>query len=246
MKKTLRFAFALLIGLLPLGATDPTVTWNSPGEGSCRQIDAAQPNLELSVSAADPGGIKQGIMWMKAGHLDWTSDRGTWMQIWGHTYAHDGVGPTSVNETITVRMLGRAVGEYSFIVEFADMASHDTGTKLLHVSIDSTAPTVAVTSPLTGRAVCRDKNLSVNVAASDAGCGIGQVQLYLNEVTPTTPVSVDTLPPYLLIVPKEMLAVDSLRIIVKAIDKSGRSSLAEVTVRPTMICLMRRAKKEIE
>jgi hypothetical protein len=40
-------------------------------------------------------------------------------------------------------------------------------------------------------------------------------------------------------VPPALLHVDSLRIIVQAIDRAGRLSQAEVTVRPTRICLIR-------
>jgi hypothetical protein len=250
MKKSIWLAMALMIALLPLGVragapldfTAPTVTWNAPGEGSCWQIDAAHPDLGLVVSAEDDSGVKQGTMWMKAGHYGLTSNFRDWPRVWGHTYAHDGSAPPSVRETIMIRMLGRAEGEYTFIVEFADMARHNMRHKVLHVSIDCAPPTVSITSPADGRVVCRDRSLVVNAAASDSGCGILQVQLYLNAVTPTTPVAVDTSAPYQLIVPKSLLAVDSLRIIVKAVDKSGRASQAEVTVHPTMICLVRRTR----
>jgi len=247
MKKTLWLTLALLIGLLPPCAvaqdspdyTGPIVTWNAPREGSCWQIDAREPNLGLEFSAEDDSGIKQGIMWMKAGHHALTSDFSTWSRIWGHTYASGETAPPALREIVMVPMMGRAEGEYTFIIEFADMAHHNTTAKVLHTSVDFAAPTVAITSPVAGRVVCRDRNLYVKATASDSGCGIASLQLYLNEVTPTTPVAVDTSSPYQLVVPKALLHVDSLRILVKAIDKAGRSSLAEVTVRPTLICLVR-------
>lgn len=245
MKLTLRLSLALLISLLPLGvaAVDPpdfagpVVTWNAPGEGSCWQIDAAHPDLGLVFSAEDPSGVKQGTMWMKAGHHGSTGCR-EWPRVWGHTYAHDGAAPPSVRETFLLPMMGRTEGEYTFVVEFADMARHNLALKVLHVSIDYDPPTVAITAPGAGN-VCRDRNLAVNVDARDGGCGIGQVQLYLNAVTAATPLAVDASSPYQLVIPKALLAVDSLRIIVRAVDKSGRSSQAEVTVRPTLICIAR-------
>ncbi len=245
MKKTLWLSLALLISLLPLGVaavdppdfTGPVVTWNAPGDGSCWQIDAAHPDLGLVFSAEDPSGVKQGTMWMKAGHWGSAGCR-EWPRVWGHTYAHDGSAPPSVRETFMLPMMGRSEGEYTFVVEFADMARHNLSWKVLHVSIDFAAPMVAITAPAAGN-VCRDRNLAVKVTASDSGCGIGQVQLYLNAVTATTPLAVDTTSPYQLIIPKALLVGDSLRIIVRAIDKSGRSSQAEVTVRPTLICVAR-------
>jgi hypothetical protein len=134
--------------------------------------------------------------------------------------------------------MGFDEGMYTFIAEFADMAAHNMRQQVLHVSIDAALPIVAITSPTNGKVVCRDRNLAIAVSARDSGCGIAQVQLYLNEVTSTTPVSVDTTSPFQLTVPKELLRVDSLRIIVRAIDRSGRSSLAEITVRPILYCLM--------
>jgi hypothetical protein len=110
---------------------------------------------------------------------------------------------------------------------------------VLHVSIDFTPPAVSITSPRAGAVVCRDRNLTVSVSASDSGCGIAQVQLYLNAVTSTTPVSIDTSPPFQLTVLKELLRGDPLRIIVRAIDRSGRSTDAGVSVRPILSCLMR-------
>jgi hypothetical protein len=244
MKNALWLLLALSIGLLPLGVTaddvtPPTVTWNAPRENSCWQIDVSHPDLGLVVSAEDASGVKQGQIWMKAGRHGLAADFRDWPSLWGHTFARDGAAPPSVRETILIPMRGRAEGVYTFIAEFADMARHNVRQRVLHVSIDSAAPDVAITSPAAGNAVCRDRNLTVRVAASDSGCGIGQVQLYLNEVTSTTPVSVDSTRPYQLTVPKALLGVDSLRIIVKAIDNSGRSSQAEVTVRPILYCLMR-------
>jgi hypothetical protein len=247
MKNILWLSLALTIGLLPpaLRADDPpdlagpVVTWNAPGEGTCWQIDATHRDLGLVVSAEDPSGVKQGIIWMKAGHHGWTSDVGSWTRIWGRTYARDGAAPPSVRETIMVRMTGRAEGEYTFMAEFADMARHNKRYKMLHTAVDFAAPAVAITSPRDGRAVCRDRNLTVDVTASDSGCGVNQVQLYLNAVTSTTPVAADASPPYRLVVPKALLAVDPLRIIVQAVDRSGRSSQAVITVHPTLICLAR-------
>jgi hypothetical protein len=247
MKKALWFSLTLLIGLLTPGLaaqdspdfTPPLVTWNAPGEGTCWQIAAGEPGLGMVVSAEDDSGVKQGTIWMKAGHHSLTSDFSTWSRVWGHTYASGSSAPPSVRETLMFRMLGRAEGEYTFIAEFADMAHHNTSSKVLHTSIDFAAPTVAITYPVAGRAVCRDKNLYVSVSAGDSGCGIASVQLYLGAVTDTTPVTTDTSSPFRLVVPKALLAVDSLRVIVKAIDRSGRSSQAEVTVHPSLICLVR-------
>jgi hypothetical protein len=244
MKKTPCLSLALFVLLLPLAVladdvTPPTVTWNAPGEGTCWQIDATHPELGLVISAEDPSGVKQGQIWRKKGRYDLTADFRSWPSLWGHTYARDGVAPPAVRETLLFRMMGFDEGMYTFIAEFADMARHNSRRAVLHVSIDHAPPTVSITSPASGGVVCRDKNLAIAVSASDGGCGVAQVQLYLNEVTSTTPVSVDTTRPFQLTVPKELLRVDSLRIIVRAIDRAGRSSLAEITVRPTLYCLMR-------
>ena len=118
------------------------------------------------------------------------------------------------------------------------MAAHNARRQVLHVSIDHAPPSVSITSPAAGSSVCRDKNLAIAVSAEDGGCGVAQVQLYLNEVTSTTPVSVATARPFQLTVPKELLRVASLRVIVRAIDRAGRSSLAEITVRPILYCVM--------
>ena len=243
MKRTIGFALSLLI-FLPLAVrsgdlTAPIITWNAPGEGTCWQIDAAHPELGIVISAEDPSGVKQGQIWRKKGHYGLGSDFRSWPSLWGRTYARDGVAPTSVRETLLFRMLGFEEGEYTFIAEFADMAAHNSRRALLHVSIDFAAPTVSITSPRAGAVVCRDRDLTVSVSASDSGCGIHQVQLYLNAVTSTTPVSVDTSRPYQLTVPKELLRGDPLRIIVRAIDRSGRFADAEVSVRPILYCLMR-------
>ena len=85
-----------------------------------------------------------------------------------------------------IPMLGFDEGEYTFIAEFADMAAHNARRQVLHVSIDHAPPSVSITSPAAGSTVCRDKNLAIAVSAEDGGCGVAQVQLYLNEVTPTT------------------------------------------------------------
>ncbi len=243
MKKIARLSLALFVLLLPLAVladdvTPPTVTWNAPREGTCWQIDAAHPELGLVVSAEDPSGVKQGQIWMKKGRFGLTADFRDWPSLWGHTYARDGVAPPSVRESLLFPFMGFDEGMYTFIAEFADMSRHNMRQQVLHVSIDAAPPIVAITSPTDGKVVCRDRNLAIAVSASDSGCGVAQVQLYLNEVTPTTPVSVDTSSPFRLTVPKELLHVDSLRIIVRAIDRAGRSSLAEITVRPILYCLM--------
>lgn len=243
MKKAIAFPF-LLAGLLALAAhaddlTPPTVTWNAPGEGTCWQIDAAHPELGVVISAEDPSGVKQGQIWRKKGHYDLSADFRSWPSLWGHTYARDGAAPPAVRETLLFAMMGFEEGEYTFIAEFADDAHHNMRQAVLHASIDFTPPTVAITSPRDGASVCRDRGLAVEVSAGDSGCGIHQVQLYLNAVTSTTPVAVDTTSPYRLTVPKELLRGDPLRIIVRAIDRSGRSSQAEINVRPNRICLMR-------
>jgi hypothetical protein len=244
MKKLSCLALALLMGLLSLAVraddvTPPTVTWNAPGEGTCWQIDAAHPELGVVISAEDPSGVKQGQIWRKKGRYELTADFRSWPSLWGRTYARDGVAPPSVRETLLFRMLGFEEGMYTYIAEFADMARHNVKQKVLHVAIDFTPPTVAITSPRAGAVVCRDRDLVVDVTASDSGCGVGQVQLYLNEVTSTTPVAADTTPPYKLTVPKDLLRGDPLLVIVRAIDRSGRSAQAEVSVRPILYCLMR-------
>jgi hypothetical protein len=247
MKKTLRLSLALLIGLLTLCAsadvstdfTPPVVTFNAPGEGTCWQLDRTHPELGVVISAEDPSGVKQGQIWRKKGHYGLGADFRSWPSLWGRTYARDGSAPESVRETLFFRMLGFEEGEYTYIAEFADMARHNRRLAVLHVSIDFAPPTVAITSPRDGSMVCRDKDLRIDVTSGDTGCGVGQVQLYLNAVTSTTPVAVDTTAPYQLVVPKALLRGDPLRIIVRAIDKAGRSSLAEISVRPIRICLMR-------
>ncbi len=243
MKRTTHFALALLILMPPLAVladdvTPPTVTWNAPGEGTCWQIDATHPELGLVISAEDPSGVKQGQIWRKKGRYGLTADFRSWPSLWGRTYARDGVAPPAVRETLLFRMLGFEEGVYTYIAEFADMARHNSRRAVLHVSIDFTPPKVAITSPSAGKVVCRDQDLSVSVSASDSGCGVAQVQLYLNSVTSTTPVSVDTTRPYQLTVPKNLLRGDPLRIIVRAIDRSGRFADAEVSVRPILFCLM--------
>lgn len=244
MKRTIGFSLALLIFMLPLAVladdvTPPTVTWNAPGEGTCWQIDASHPELGLVISAEDPSGVKQGQIWRKKGRYGLTADFRSWPSLWGRTYARDGAAPESVRETLLFRMLGFEEGVYTYIAEFADMAAHNSRRALLHVSIDFSPPTVSITSPRTGAVVCRDRDLNVGVSASDSGCGIHQVQLYLNAVTSTTPVAVDTTRPYQLTVPKERLRGDPLRIIVRAIDRAGRFTDAEISVRPILYCLMR-------
>ena len=243
MRREPRRALALLIIMLPLAGladdvTPPTVTWNAPREGTCWQIDAAHPELGVVISAEDPSGVKQGQIWRKKGRYGLTADFRSWPSLWGHTYARDGVAPPSVRETLLFGMMGFEEGIYTFIAEFADMAAHNMRQQVLHVSIDFAPPAVAITAPTAGKVVCRDRNLAIAVSASDSGCGVAQVQLYLNEVTSTTPVSVDTSRPFQLTVPKELLRGDPLRIIVRAIDRAGRSSLAEVSVRPILYCLM--------
>ncbi len=217
----------------------PIITWNAPGEGTCWQIDAAHPELGIVISAEDPSGVKQGQIWRKKGHHEPGVDFRAWPSLWGRTYARDGSAPESVRETLLFRMLGFEEGEYTFVAEFADMARHNRRWAFLHVSIDFAAPTVSIASPRAGAVVCRDRDLVMDVAAADSGCGIHQVQLYLNEVTSTTPAAVDTTVPYRLTVPKALLRGDPLRLIVRAVDRAGRSSQAEVSVRPILTCLMR-------
>lgn len=243
MKKTPRLSLALLAILLPLAVpaadlTPPTVTWNAPGEGTCWQIDAAHTDLGLVISAEDPSGVKQGQIWMKKGRFGATADFRDWPSLWAHTYARAGAAPPSVRETLMIPMLGFDEGEYTFIAEFADMAAHNLRQQVLHVSIDHEPPTVSILSPAAGASVCRDKNLAIAVSAVDGGCGVAQVQLYLNEVTSATPVAVTTARPFTLTVPKALLRVASLRVIVRAIDHAGRSSQAEVMVRPILYCVM--------
>lgn len=235
---------ALLVGLLAMSVyaddfTPPTVTWNAPGEGTCWQIDAAHPELGVVISAEDSSGVKQGQIWRQKGHFGLSADFRSWPSLWGHTYASGGAAPDSVRETLLFRMLGFEEGEYTYIAEFADMAHNNLRRAVLHVSIDFSPPTVSIESPRDGVSVCRDRDLVVEASADDGGCGIHQVQLYLNAVTSTTPVAVCTASPFRLTVPKELLSGDPLRIIVRAIDRAGRSSQAEIGVRPTRICLMR-------
>jgi hypothetical protein len=232
-------AVLLAPAILAEDFTPPTVTWNAPGEGTCWQIDAAHPELGLVISAEDPSGVKQGQIWRKKGHYTTRDDFRSWPSLWGRTYARDGSAPPSVRETLLFPMTGFEEGEYTYIAEFADMAHHNRRLAVLHVSIDFAAPTVAITSPRDGASVCRDRDLTVEVTSGDSGCGIHQVQLYLNAVTSTTPVAVGTSSPFRLAIPKELLRGDPLRIIVRAIDRSGRSSQAEISARPNRICLMR-------
>lgn len=245
MKKSAWLAIGLLLALLPVvvsgdDRSGPIVTWNAPAEGSCWQIGGREVNLGLEFSAEDDSGVKQGVIWMKAGHHGLTSDRSSWSRIWGHTYASGSSAPPSLREIIMVRMAGRSEGEYTFLAEFADMAHHNTTAKVLHVAVDFTSPTVAITSPANGRVVCRDLPLKVKVDAGDgSGCGVSHVQLFLQGATAATPYAVDSTPPYEFTVAKANLAVDSLRLTAKAIDRSGRSSQAEITVKPTLICVAR-------
>ena len=215
----------------------PDVRWDRPAEGSCWAIDAANPTLGFSVTAEDPSGVKQGTVWMKEGHHGWTSDLSSWSRVWGATFVSGVSAPPVVNQIVSIRMLGRGEGEYTLAAEFADMAHHNLGHAILHVSVDFAAPVVTITHPIEGRAVCKDMNLRVDVTVTDTGCGTS-VYLYLDAVTSATPLAADASSPYQLTIPKEYFRNPTHRIIVKAVDRAGRSSTAEMTIRPILICRM--------
>jgi len=219
--------------------TGPEIRWMGPTENMCLNISAATPEIGIRIDAEDDSGVKQGVVWLKKGHHTTKGIIGTWSRIWGRTFATGTTAPPVISYSFMLRMAGRGEGEFTLMAEYQDMARPNTSRSFLHFFIDTSTPTVIITSPLNNSILCKDKNLLVKISASDPGCGIKHVSLFFDRETKGGFIGKDTTAPYEIVVPKTRFtsAVHTLYAI--AYDKAGKSRKVSIVIKPTRICLMR-------
>lgn len=219
--------------------TGPEIRWMGPTENMCLKINASNPSIGVRVDAEDESGVKQGIIWLKKGHHTTKGAIGTWSRIWGRTFATATSAPPVASYNFMLRMLGRGEGEFTLMAEYQDMARPNTSRSFLHFFTDTSSPTLMITSPRENGVICKDRNLLVKISASDPGCGIRKVSLFFDRVTKGGFVGSDTSSPYEIIVPKARFTTKVHKLYAIAYDKAGKSTRVSITIKPTMICLMR-------
>ena len=128
----------------------------------------------------------------------------------------------------------------TLMAEYQDMARPNTSRSFVHFFIDTSSPTIMITSPLNNRVICKDMNLLVRISASDPGCGIKNVSLFFDGVTKKGFIGRDKTNPYEIIVPKTRFRKPAHKLYAIAYDKAGKSTRVSIVIKPQRICLIRR------
>ncbi len=223
--------------------TGPEIRWMGPTENMCLKIDATTHSIGVRVDAEDDDGVKQGIIWLKKGYHDRIDGYDSWSQIWGRTFATETSAPPVISYSFMLRMAGRGEGAFTLMAEYRDMTAPLPRRSYLHFYIDTSSPTVMITSPLNNSVLCKDKNLLVKISASDPGCGIKNVALFFDRVTKGGFIGRDSTAPYEILVPKSRFTKDVHKIYAIAYDKAGKNTKVSIVIKPTRICLMRMSIK---
>jgi hypothetical protein len=223
----------------------PTIRVEAPPEGSCWKVSAVDPYLGFSITAEDPSGVKQMQVWMKSGHHDRTGAIGSWSSMDGWNYTSDGPAPEVINQHFAIRMGGRPDGEYTLRIEAADVARHNKRVVFFHFFKDNGSPVVSIINPTNNKTICKDFDLTVEINASDAACGIKRVSAYLDRIVrfrktkaKTSFIGSDSTVPFRITVPHEKFTRERHTIYVVAYDHAGNQTQASVVVKPTRICRM--------
>jgi len=82
-------------------------------------------------------------------------------------------------------------GAHTLYAIAQDSAGNRTTSAFINITVDNTAPTVAITSPANGAQVSRNSTVNINANASD-NIGVVKVEFYVNNVLKCT----DTAPAY--------------------------------------------------
>ena len=82
-------------------------------------------------------------------------------------------------------------GAHTLYAIAQDSAGNRTTSALINITVDNTAPTVAITSPVNGAQINRNSTVNINANASD-NIGVVKVEFYVNNVLKCT----DTAPAY--------------------------------------------------
>lgn len=223
--------------------TGPEIRWMGPTENMCLKISSSTPSIGVRVDAEDEDGVKQGIIWLKKGHHTTIGGYDTWSRIWGRTFATGTSAHTVESYHFMVRMLGRGEGEFTLMAEYQDMARPNTSRSFVHFFIDTSSPTIRITSPLNNKTICKDRSLLVKVSASDPGCGIKSVSLFFDRVTKGGFIGKDRTVPFEFTISKSRFTSPIHKLYAIAYDKAGKSKRISIVIKPTRICLMRMSIK---
>ena len=224
--------------------TGPEIRWMGPTENMCLKISASSPSIGVRVDAEDDDGVKQGIIWLKKGHHTRINGYETWSRIWGRTFATGTSAPPLASYHFMLSMAGRGEGEFTLMAEYRDMTAPLPRRSYLHFFIDTSSPTVMITSPLNNKVICKDRSLLVKITASDPGCGIKNVALFIDRFVKGGFIGRDSTSPYEIIVPKTRFTGKVHTLYAIAYDKAGKSTKVSIVIKPTRICLMRMTIKK--
>lgn len=223
--------------------TGPEIRWMGPTENMCLNISASSPSIGIRVDAEDESGVRQGTIWLKKGHHTTIGGIETWSRIWGRTFATGTSAPPVISYSFMLRMAGRGEGEFTLMAEYYDMVAPKPSRSFLHFFTDTSSPTASIISPLNNSVLCKDKNLLVQISASDPGCGIKNVALFFDRVTKGGFIGRDSTSPYEIIVPKSRFTKGVHKLYAIAYDKAGKNTKVSIVIKPTRICLMRMSIK---
>ncbi len=177
----------------------PTVSISSPTSGA-----RVSGSVTITAAAADNVGVAK-VEFSVDGKLLATDTSGPFTAAWNANAA------TLAAHTLTAKAYDQA---------------GNTQTATVSVTVtDTTAPTVAITKPVTGTSVSRSTNVAITASAAD-NRGVARVQFYVNNVLKCT----DSTSPYSCIwsVPSTRNASYAIR--VRATDASGNFAEATAAV----------------
>ncbi len=200
-------AVSVAVNIVSADSTAPTVAITSPAAGTA--VTSAK-TLTVNATAADNVGVSK-VEFYDGSSLKSTDTTSPYAYAWPVTAAHNG----------SHNMTARA---YDAAGNVTSSAAVSVAVNI--VSADSTAPTVAITSPAAGTAVTSAKTLTVNATAAD-NVGVSKVEFYDGSSLKST----DTTSPYAYAWPVTAAHNGSHNMTARAYDAAGNvTSSAAVSV----------------
>jgi hypothetical protein len=140
--------------------TGPTVSMSAPANGAL-----VTGTLTVSATATDNVGVAKVEFYRDNDVLLTTDTSSPFSSSWNST-------------TVTN-------GAHTLYAIAEDSAGNRTTSALINITVDNTAPTVAITSPSNGAQVTRNSTVNINANATD-NIGVVKVEFYVNNVLKCT------------------------------------------------------------
>jgi hypothetical protein len=166
---TLSSPISLSVNISTGDTTPPTVSITSPASGTTY---TTSQTVTINASASDNVGVSR-VEFYKGGVLQSTDTTSPYSHAWSITSANN--------------------GSHSWTAKAFDAAGNSTTSSpvSLNVNITNNAPTVSITSPLSGSLYSTATTVSINATATD-DVGVSRVEFYKGGVLQST----DTTAPY--------------------------------------------------